>query len=183
MTTSEAYLKDILRTYRNYQVLGEKGIAQVRDDSALHTQIDPDSNSIAVIVKHVAGNLRSRFTDFLTTDGEKPTRNRDTEFEMPARASRAEILAWWSDGFRVVSEAIGGLAPADLERVVRIRGEEFLVVEAINRSATHTAYHVGQIVYVARHLASGQWTSLSIPRGKSPEAMVGDFKSRGLGRT
>jgi|SRR6516225_8062336 len=183
MTINDAYLKDILRTYRNYQVLGEKAIAQVRDDSALHTQIDPDSNCIAVIVKHVAGNLRSRFTDFLTTDGEKPTRNRDTEFEMPARASRAEILTWWSDGFRVVSDAIGALAPADLERVVRIRGEEFLVVEAINRSATHTAYHVGQIVYVARHLASGQWTSLSIPKGKSQQAMVGDFKSRGLART
>ena len=182
MTTNEAYLKDIIRTYRNYQVLGEKAIAQVRDDSALHTQIDPDSNSIAVIVKHVAGNLRSRFTDFLTTDGEKPTRDRDTEFEMPAQASRDEILRWWSNGFQVVLDGIGALAPADLERVVRIRGEEFLVVEAINRSVAHTAYHAGQIVYVARHLASGHWTSLSIPKGKSQEAMVGDFKRRGLAR-
>src|SRR6516162_9481441 len=138
MSVADSYLKDIIRTYKNHQTMGEKAIAQVKDDAALHTQIDPGSNSIAVIVKHVAGNLRSRFTDFLTTDGEKPDRNRDGEFEMPARASRAEILTWWSDGFRVVSDAIGALAPADLERVVRIRGEEFLVVEAINRSATHT---------------------------------------------
>ena len=182
MTTNEVYLKDITRTYRNYRGLGEKAIAQVREDSALHTQIDPDSNSIAVIVKHVAGNLRSRFTDFLTTDGEKATRHRDTEFEMPVQASRDVILTWWSDGFRVALDAIGALTPADLARSVRIRGEEFLVVEAINRSVAHTAYHVGQIVYVARHLASGQWTSLSIPKGKSQEAMVGDFKSRGLAR-
>src|SRR5438105_10991872 len=105
------YLADMVRTYRTYQTLGEKAIAQVKDDAALHAQIDPDSNSIAVIVKHVAGNLRSRFTDFLTTDGEKPTRNRDDEFEMPLQVGRDEILRWWSDGFGVVLEAIGSLKP------------------------------------------------------------------------
>ncbi len=182
MAVNDAYLTDILRTYRNYQALGEKAIVQVPDDAALHRQIDPDSNSLAVIVKHVAGNLRSRFTDFLTTDGEKATRNRDGEFEMPVPVSRDEILRWWSEGFRAAIEAISSLTPADLERDVVIRGERLLAVEAINRSVAHTAYHVGQIVYVARHLASGSWTSLSIPKGQSQAAMVGDFKTRGLTR-
>src|SRR6516165_9146512 len=131
--------------------MGEKAIAQVKDDAALHTQIDPGSNSIAVIVKHVAGNLRSRFTDFLTTDGEKPDRNRDGEFEMPARASRDEILKWWSEGFRTVIAAIEAMKPEDVDRTVFIRSEAFLALEAINRSVAHTAYHTGQIVYVARH--------------------------------
>jgi hypothetical protein len=179
---NDAYLADIVRTYKNYQTLGEKAIAQVKDDAALHTEIDPGSNSIAVIVKHVAGNLRSRFTDFLTTDGEKPNRNRDGEFEMPTRASREEILNWWADGFRIVIGAIEAMKPEDLERTVHIRGEAFLALEAINRSVTHTAYHTGQIVYVARHLASGQWRSLTIPKGKSKDAMVGDFKTKGLAR-
>lgn len=168
--------------YRNYQSVGEKSIAQVTDDSALHTQIDPDSNSIAVIVKHVRGNLRSRFTDFLTTDGEKPNRDRDTEFEMPERASREQILGWWAEGFRIALGAIEALKPEDLDRTVTIRGESFLVPEALHRSVTHTAYHAGQIVYVARHLASGHWKSLTIPKGQSKTFMAGDFKSKGIAR-
>lgn len=178
---SSAYLRDVVRTYRNYQLLGEKAIAQVRIDADLHGQIDPDSNSIAVIVKHVGGNLRSRFTDFLTTDGEKPTRDRDDEFEMPVQAPREEILRWWVDGFRIALGAIEPLTPEDLDRTVYVRGEAFLVVEALNRSITHTAYHVGQIVYVARHLASGAWTSLSIPKGRS-KGISGDFKTKGIAR-
>lgn len=175
------YLRDILQTYWNYQVLGDKAIAQVTDDAVLHVQIDPDSNSIAVIVKHVHGNLRSRFTDFLTTDGEKPDRDRDGEFEMPERASRDAILRWWTDGFRTVLNALEAMTPADLERTVSIRGERFLAVEAINRSIAHTAYHTGQIVYLARHLASGHWTSLSIPKGMS-KSIPGDFKTKGIAR-
>ena len=182
MALGETYLNDIVRTYRNYQALGEKAIAQLADDGALHAQIDPDSNSIAVIVKHVHGNLRSRFTDFLTTDGEKPDRNRDGEFEMPERASRDGILRWWVEGFAVAIGAVGAMKPEDLERTVYIRREAFLAVEAINRSITHTAYHTGQIVYVARHLASGRWTSLTIPKGKSKDAMAGDFKTKGIAR-
>ena len=181
IVSNDAYLRDIIRTYRNYQALGEKAIAQIKDDAALHAEIDPQSNSIAVIVKHVAGNLRSRFTDFLTTDGEKPDRNRDAEFEMPAPASRDEILRWWSEGFRIVYGALDAMTPDDLERTVHILGEAFLVVEALNRSVTHTAYHTGQIVYVARHLASADWKSLSIPKGKS-QGFVGDFKTKGLAR-
>lgn len=182
MTVADAYLKDIIRTYKNYQALGEKAIAQVEDDAALHVQLDPDSNSIAVIVKHVYGNLRSRFTDFLTTDGEKPDRDRDGEFEMPTAVPREQILNWWRGGFAVVIGALETMKPEDLERTVYIRKEAFLAVEAINRSVAHTAYHAGQVVYVARHLASGQWRSLSIPKGKSKEMFVGDFKTKGIAR-
>ena len=161
-----AYLKDLARTFRNYQALGERAIAQA-PDSDLHTELDRNSNSIAVVVKHVSGNLRSRFRDFLTTDGEKPDRNRDGEFEMPDRVARAEILRWWRDGFAAALGAIEALAPDDLARTVQIRGEAFLVVEALNRSITHTAYHVGQIVYLSRHFAGPSWTSLTIPKGRS----------------
>jgi len=178
MSFGAAYLEDIARTYRTYHALGEKAIAQVTDDAALNAQIDPDSNSIAVIVKHVHGNLRSRFTDFLTTDGEKPDRNRDGEFETPAPPARAQILGWWTDAFGIVLGAIAAMTPDDLERTVRIRHEAFLALEAINRSIAHTAYHTGQIVYVARHLASGRWTSLTIPKGQSKDASIGSYKSR-----
>jgi hypothetical protein len=181
VSLADAYLKDILRTYRNYQALGEKAIAQVPDDAALNVQIDPDSNSVAVVVKHVWGNLRSRFTDFLTTDGEKPDRDRDTEFETPQPVSREQVLVWWREGFAVALHAIEAMTPADLERTVTIRGEAFLAVEAINRSVTHTAYHSGQIVYLARHLAAGHWKSLSIPKGMS-KGFAGDFKTKGIAR-
>jgi hypothetical protein len=171
-----AYLRDILRAYRMYKDLGERAIAQVESDRDLLRQLDPESNSIAVIVKHVAGNLRSRFRDFLTTDGEKPDRNRDAEFVVEDPVSREEILRWWNDGWSVVLRSVESLTPADLERTVRIRGEELLVVEALNRSVTHTAYHVGQIVYVARHLAAAKWQSLSIPKGRSADAGTAAFR-------
>jgi hypothetical protein len=165
-TLGTAYLEHLRRTYRMYKALGERAIAQVESDDDLHRQLDPDSNSIAIIVKHVAGNLRSRFRDFLTTDGEKPDRNRDTEFMENDGISRAEILRWWNEGWDVLLGSLESLTPEDLERTVHIGGEKFLVVEALNRSVTHAAYHVGQIVYVARHLASGRWTSLSIPKAR-----------------
>ena len=176
-----AYLADVARQYRNYEALGEKAMAQVSDRDLLK-EIDPASNSIAVMVKHVAGNLRSRFTDFLTSDGEKPDRNRDGEFEMPAAASRAEVLKWWQTAFGVALASIEALKPEDLDRTIYIRREPFLVVEALNRSITHTAYHVGQIVYVARHLAGPAWKSLSIPKGQSAQYSTGDVKQRGLTR-
>ena len=169
-----AYLRDIARTYRNYKALGERAMAQV-SDADLHTLVDPDSNSIAIIVKHLAGNLRSRFTDFLTTDGEKPTRNRDAEFEMPDQASRAEMLQWWESSWKVTLDTIDALAPGDLDRTVYIRSEAFLVVESLNRLVTHTAYHVGEIVLLAKHFVGPKWTSLSIPKGRSGQAK-GEFK-------
>ncbi|HEX7138240.1 MAG TPA: DUF1572 family protein [Vicinamibacterales bacterium] len=173
-------LDDITKTFRNYKKLGDAALARVPDEH-LHTEIDPLSNSVAVIVKHVGGNLRSRFQDFLTTDGEKPDRNRDGEFEMAGRVSREHILGWWERGWSTALGSIEALAPADLERTVTIRGESFLVTEALNRSVTHTAYHVGQIVYLARHFAGSAWKSLTIPKGQSAQA-VGTFKSKGIVR-
>ena len=170
-----AHLDDIRRTYRNYKALADRAIAQIAD-ADLHTLLDPDSNSIALVMKHVAGNLRSRFTDFLTTDGEKPTRNRDDEFEMPEQASREQLLEWWETSWAVVFHELDALTPPELERTVYIRKEAFFVVEALNRSVTHTAYHVGQIVFLAKHFAGAKWTSLSIPKHKSGEHVQGTFK-------
>jgi hypothetical protein len=116
----------------------------------------------------MSGNLRSRFRDFLTSDGEKPDRNRDTEFESEKPATREQLLRWWNDGWQIAMGSIEALSADDLERTVRIRNEEILVVEALNRSVTHAAYHVGQIVYLARHIASSNWKSLSIPKRQTP---------------
>jgi hypothetical protein len=171
----KAYLTDIVRTFHQYKQLGERAVAQV-SDADLHTLLDADANSIAIVIQHIAGNLRSRFTDFLTTDGEKPTRDRDREFEMPERASRDQVLAAWNDGWAIALAALDALAPADLERTVYIRGEAFQVVEALNRSAAHTAYHVGQIVLLAKHFAGANWTSLSIPKNQSRNYAQGTFK-------
>jgi len=166
----DAYLKDLVQTYRNYQSLADRALAQVRNDSDLHAVPGPGSNSIAIIMKHVAGNLRSRFRDFLTTDGEKPDRDREGEFEMATPLSREEMLAWWKDGWAIAMQAIESLTPADLGRTVYIRGKGMLVIEALNRSATHTSYHVGQIVLLVRHLTWPDWTPLTIPKGRSGEA-------------
>jgi hypothetical protein len=178
---SKAYLADTLRAFRLYKKLGDAAIAQVAD-ADLNGQIDPGSNSIAVIVKHIGGNLKSRFTDFLTTDGEKPDRDRDAEFEIAEPVSRVEVLDWWESGFAVAIRAIESLEPSDLTRTVYIRREPFLVVEALNRLVAHLAYHVGQIIYVARHVSGERWTTLSIPKGQSKNYGVGTFKDGGLPR-
>ena len=167
-------LVDLVRTFRNYKALGDGALSQV-SDADLHTLVDPDANSISVIVKHLAGNLRSRFSGFLTTDGEKPDRDRDAEFEMPERVPRDDIVGWWEDAWAIALASLESLTPEDLERTVTIRGEPFLVVEAINRLATHAAYHVGQIVLLAKHFAGPRWSSLSIPKGQSKYAK-GTFK-------
>lgn len=160
------YLASIVKTYRTYKDMGERAIAQVPSDDDLNRQLGPESNSIAIIVKHLGGNLRSRFRDFLTADGEKPDRNRDAEFENETSASRAEILRWWQSGWDVALPSIESLKADDLTRTITIRGEKLLVVEALNRSITHAAYHVGQIVYLARHFVSDDWKTLSIPKAK-----------------
>jgi hypothetical protein len=167
-------LVDLVRTFRNYKALGDGALSQV-SDADLHRLLDRDANSIAVIVKHLAGNLRSRFTDFLTTDGEKPDRDRDAEFEMAEPVSRDEMNGSWEEAWAIALESLGSLAPEDLERTVTIRGEPFLVVEALNRLATHAAYHVGQIVLLAKHFAGPEWKSLSIPKGQSKHAK-GSYK-------
>jgi hypothetical protein len=171
-----AYLTDIIRAFRNYRTLAEAALAQVSDEQ-LFTAIDGEANSIAVIVQHLAGNLRSRFTDFLTADGEKPDRDRDGEFESP-RGSRPELMARWTEAWNILLSSLETLRPGDLGQTVRIRNEPFLVVEALNRSATHLAYHVGQIVFLAKHFAGAGWKSLSIPKGQSAAHGRGSFKEQ-----
>jgi len=171
-----AYLKDVIRQFRMFKGYVDKALPRIPDEH-LHTQLDANSNSIAIIVKHVGGNLRSRYRDFLTSDGEKPDRDRDREFETTAQESRADILKWWDDGWFIAMASLEALGPEDLDRTVHIRGEAFLVIEALNRSLAHTASHVGQIVYLARHFAGDTWTSLTIPKGASA-GLKGDFKSR-----
>jgi hypothetical protein len=166
----DAYLRNIVRTYRTYKEMAERAIEQVPSDEDLNRELDESSNSIAIIVKHMSGNLRSRFRDFLTSDGEKPDRDRDSEFESDGRVSREQLLRRWSSAWEIAMKSIEALTADDLERTVRIRGEELLVVDALNRSVTHAAYHVGQIVYLARHFASPNWKTLSIPKGRSAEA-------------
>ena len=168
-------LADVIRMFRSYKALGDAALRNTPDEH-LHTELDANSNSLAIIVKHLAGNLRSRYRDFLTTDGEKPDRDRDREFEMPERVSRADIERGWNDGWATALAALDALTPADLGRTVTIRGEAFLVTEALNRSVTHAAYHVGQMVYLARHFAGAGWKSLSIPKGESAKFARGEFK-------
>ena len=174
-TVGSHYLADVVRTFSNYKALGDGALSQV-SDADLHTLVDPDANSISVIVRHLAGNLRSRFTDFLTSDGEKPDRDRDAEFEMPERVSRGDIVGWWENAWAIALASLESLTPDDLERTVTIRDEPFLVVEALSRLAAHAAYHVGQIVLLAKHFAGPRWKSLSIPKGQSKQHTKGTFK-------
>jgi hypothetical protein len=164
-TTS--YLKDSVEVLRYYKRLAERAIAQV-PDQALLAAPDAGSNSIAIIVKHLAGNMRSRFTEFLTSDGEKPDRKRETEFEAPPK-TRAELMSMWESGWECVFGALAPLTDAQLSQKVYIRSEAHSVMQAINRQLAHYAYHVGQIVYLAKHFAGANWTALTIPRGKSDE--------------
>jgi hypothetical protein len=163
MTPSAAYLEDVRAQFRKMKKLAEDAIAQARDED-LARRIDPESNSIALIMKHMAGNLRSRFTDFLTTDGEKPDRNRDGEFEETGEPARDRMVADWESGWQVLFGALEALSPEDLLRDVYIRGERHSVLQALDRQLTHHAYHVGQIVFLAKHFRSAEWRSLSIPR-------------------
>ncbi len=164
-TTS--YIVDSLAVFRSYKQLAERAMQQVTDRQ-LFVTLDAESNSIAIIVKHVAGNMRSRWTHFLTTDGEKPDRNRDSEFVDPP-PTRAGLMAAWEDGWSRLFAAIEPLTDADLARTVTIRGEAHSVMQAINRQLAHYPHHVGQIVLLAKHLASDHWQSLSVPRNASAE--------------
>ena len=164
-TTS--YLEDSLHVFRHYKKLAEGAIAQVSDDQ-LVAVLDPEMNSIALMIKHMVGNMRSRWTDFLTSDGEKPDRNRDSEFVDPP-ASRADLMKLWEDGWQVVFKALEPLTDADLARRVTIRGEAHSVMQAINRQIAHYAYHCGQMVFLAKHFQSTNWKSLSVPRNQSAQ--------------
>ena len=165
------YLEDTAHQLRKLKTQAEKAIAQA-DDRAFFAVLDPEANSIAIIMKHMAGNMRSRWTDFLTSDGEKPDRARDGEFIVQPGETRAQVLAAWEDGWKRLLDAVSSLGPDDLGKTVRIRGEGHTVVEAINRQVTHYAAHVGQIVLLAKHYAGASWKTLSIPRGRSKDVDV-----------
>ena len=162
------YLEEARRQLRGHKHMGESAMSQLRDKDFFVT-LDPEANSIAILVKHLAGNMRSRFTDFLTSDGEKPDRFRDREFEINAATTRAEVMTWWEEGWGCVFSAIDSLKPEDVMRAVAIRGEPHSVLQAINRQIAHYAAHTGQIVFLAKHLRSSEWKTLTIPRGKSEE--------------
>jgi Protein of unknown function (DUF1572) len=164
MDLGTVFIEDVVAQFQFLKKLAEKAIARL-DDRELFVALDGESNSVAVIMRHVGGNLRSRWTDFLTSDGEKPDRNRDTEFEQPA--DRAGLMAVWDGGWRALFESLDALRTEDLLKTVYIRAEAHSVVKAIDRSLQHTAYHVGQIVFLAKHLKADSWESLSIPRGQS----------------
>jgi hypothetical protein len=166
MSTGSEYLRDAAQRFADYKALADKAISQVSDD-ALWVTLDPESNSIGLLMRHLAGNLRSRWRDFLTTDGEKPDRDRDTEFLAPEDRSRAAITADWESGWAQLFSELKALQPEDLDRVTRARHEPMSAVSAINRQLMHAALHIGQIILLAKHLRSGTWQTLSIERGKS----------------
>ena len=168
------FLTDALRNFRSYKKLAEDALAQVNDDEIFRL-LDPEANSIAIIIKHMAGNMGSRWTDFLTTDGEKPNRHRDQEFEIAPGTTRTQVMQWWEDGWECVFRAINPLKPDDLTRKVLIAGREHSVLQAISRQLLHYAGHVNQIVLLAKHFRGASWKSLSIPKGKS-EAFAREFE-------
>jgi Protein of unknown function (DUF1572) len=162
------YLDEARRQFRGHKRMAEGAMAQLRDEDFFVT-IDPEANSVAILVKHLAGNMRSRFTDFLSSDGEKPDRFRDREFEIGPATTREDVMRWWEEGWSCVFAAIESLKPEDVVRTVTIRGEPHTVLQAVNRQIAHYAQHTGQIVFLAKHLRSTEWKTLSIPRGKSEE--------------
>ncbi len=162
------YLEEARRQLRGHKRMGEGAMLQLKDADFFVT-LDPEANSIAILVKHLAGNMRSRFTDFLTSDGEKPDRFRDREFEISSTTTRAEVMTWWEEGWNCVLNAIDSLKPEDVMRIVTIRSEPHTVLQAINRQIAHYAAHIGQIVFLAKHFRSSEWNTLTIPRGKSEE--------------
>src|ERR1700730_17263580 len=162
------YLEEISRQMRGTKRGGEGAIHQLKDEDFFAT-LDPEANSIAILIKHMAGNMRSRFRDFLTTDGEKPDRFRDGEFELNAGTSRPDVMGWWEEGWPQVFSSFDLLKPDDVMKTVTIRGEPHTVLQALNRQIAHYALHTGQIIFLAKHLRSSEWKTLSIPRGKSEE--------------
>jgi hypothetical protein len=165
---SQQYVADALSTFRSYKELAEKALNQLSDEEFFVT-LDQESNSIAMIMKHMAGNMISRWTDFLNSDGEKPDRNRDMEFVIDPETNKALLMAYWERGWQCVVAALEPLRQEDFQKKVLIRGEEHSIIQAMNRQLTHYAYHIGQIVFLAKHFRSADWKSLSIPRNRSAE--------------
>jgi len=163
----ENYLTETIEAFRSYKKLAESAIEQVSDEEFFKL-IDAEANSIAAIVKHLGGNLRSRWSDFLTTDGEKADRNRDSEF-IAENDTRESLTEFWENGWKILFETLESLTVDDLGKTVKIRGEDFTVVKAMNRGLAHAAYHIGQITLLAKHFRSGEWETLSVPKNKSAE--------------
>jgi len=172
-TIGTNYLASVKKLFQYYKSVGDKAIAQVSEDQ-LHWQYNPETNSIAIIIKHIAGNSISRWTDFLASDGEKPWRDRDDEFE-DSQLSHDELIALWEKGWQCLFDAIDPLIADDLLRIIYIRNEGHTVMEAINRQLAHIPYHIGQIVHIAKMVAGTEWKSLTIPKGKSKEFNTGKF--------
>jgi hypothetical protein len=168
------YLQSIVAKFREQKKLAERAFAQL-DDEQFFRALDPESNSVAVILQHLSGNMLSRWTNFLNSDGEKPDRNRDAEFVVSEGTTRARILERWEQGWRCLFQAVEALQPDDLNRQVYIRWQALSVVEALNRQLAHYAYHTGQIVFLAKHLKTGKWRSLSIPRDQSEAYKTREF--------
>ena len=165
------YFADAVSALRAYKKLAEKAFAQLKDEE-FFIALDDESNSVAVIMKHMAGNMFSRWTDFLTSDGEKPNRNRDMEFVIERQTTKADVIDYWERGWACVFNALEPLRLEDFEKTVKIRGEDHTIVQAINRQLMHYSYHIGQIVFLAKHFRSANWESLSIPRNRSAEFNV-----------
>ena len=168
MDTAAAYLDEARRALRGHKRLAEGAISQLSDHELFH-QLDPESNSVAVIMKHIAGNIGSRLSDFLTTDGEKPDRHRDQEFEISPATTRAQLMQMWEAAWQIAFDTFASLQPAALERRVTIRGEPYTAFQALHRAVAHYAYHVGQIVFLAKHFRGAEWKTLSIARGESEQ--------------
>lgn len=175
MKTAQNYLESVIQQFNYYKSVGERTLDQLTDEQ-LFWQYNEESNSVAMIIRHLSGNMLSRFTDFMTSDGEKEWRNRDIEFEAAVN-SRDALLAKWNDGWQCLFDAISPLTEQDLDKIVKIRAEEHTVAEAINRQLAHYPYHIGQIVYIGKMLTGDNWKSLTIPRGKS-----GAFNDKMFGR-
>ena len=174
MSIEKQLLENTIGVFRNYKSLADKAMAQLNSDKDFHYVPDTESNSIAVIVKHMSGNMISRWTDFLTTDGEKSTRNRDSEF-IEGAETREQVMEIWEKGWKVLFDTLSLLKENDLVKTVTIRGEGLTVLQALNRQTAHYSYHVGQIVFVAKHIKNTGFKSLSIPKNKSAEHSHGSY--------
>ncbi|HLC83086.1 MAG TPA: DUF1572 family protein [Bacteroidia bacterium] len=174
MSFEKHFLENTIGVFNNYRSLAEKSFSQLKEDKEYHYVPDPESNSIAIVIKHMAGNMISRWTDFLTTDGEKPNRNRDGEF-IEGTESKEELIKYWNKGWEVFMNTLNSLKEEDLLKTVTIREEGLTVAQALNRQTAHYAYHVGQIVFLAKHIKSTDWNSLSIPKNKSDEHLQGSY--------
>lgn len=179
--SDSAYVQEALRAFRSYKKHAEGAFAQLRPEDWFR-QIDPEANCIAIIVKHMAGNMRSRWTDFLTSDGEKPNRDRDSEFVLDSSTTPEQMMQWWEAGWKCVIAAVEPLTASDLSKKITIRGQEHTVLQAINRQLMHYAEHIGQIILLAKHYRGAQWKSLSIPKGQSATFGVVAEKARLAGR-